>query len=222
VRETAEAVRARLQTLRDDLRAERTELFEQIARERSAAIEEARLALQSDIEAMLKDAEARLAAQRAAAIQQFFDSLSGERKKLLDDIESRQASLRSVMNDLRATIESSNTLATELTKTIDAMDRVVSRFDSKDRPDAEPLKISDVRDVVVEAGKTADRIAAVLERTNELADSKQLDQRIAMLTQPGEELIDRIFWRGVILIALLVGGLACVRLIPSRVKPAAV
>lgn len=206
----------RLDGFRQDLREEREDLFRQVATERTATIQQAQSALEETVQNALAGAAERIAAQRQIAIDQFFQSIAAERRALLDDFEAREATLRGVMTELRETIDASGTLASELTKTVGAIDRVVARFDSASSRGAEALKLSDVRDALAETKQAAEQIVTLLERTDELAESGRLERPLAGLVDPANGLIDRAFWRGAILIVLLVAGLGLLRLIPVR------
>jgi len=76
--------------------------------------------------------------------------------------------------------------------------------------------MTDVRDAAIETGHAADRTTQLLERTIELVESKSWDQRISFMTNPAEAIVDRTFWRGAILICLLLVGLGLLRLVPQR------
>jgi hypothetical protein len=47
--------------------------------------------------------------------------------------------------------------------------------------------------------------------------AQSLDQRISSMTDPAEAIVDRMFWRGVILIGLLIAGIGLLRLVPQRI-----
>jgi hypothetical protein len=85
-----------------------------------------------------------------------------------------------------------------------------------------PLRIADVRDAAKEIGVAAERMTAVLEQSNELLASNAMDQRMVALTDPANALIDRVFWRGIALVGVLIVGLGVVRLIPQRTRAVAV
>jgi hypothetical protein len=172
--------------------------------------------LQNDMEQQQAALFTKLAVERKAAIDQFYDRLAQERKLLLDDISSRQGELLGIMGELRQTIAASGALANELTGTVNAIDKVVSHFDTESEGKNEPLRMSDERDAATETGKAADRVTHLLERAIELLESKSWDRTISTLTNPADELIDRVFWRGVVLICLLLTGLALLRFIPQR------
>jgi uncharacterized damage-inducible protein DinB len=219
VQRLSDILSARLGTIRSDIREEQAALFSRLSAERTAAIDQLQAALEATVQKTLDTADKRIIAQRSEAIQQFFDRIAQERSRLLEDISSRQNELRGIMTDLRQTITVSGTLANELTGTVNAIDKVVSRFDSETGSGREPLRITDIRDAAIEAGQAAQRVTHLLERTVEILDSKSLDRAIATMANPADKIIDRTFWRGVLLTCLLIAGLGLLRLVPQRIVP---
>jgi len=218
----AQSLSARLDSLQADIRDRQSMFFEQVSSERKAAIEQSRDALQQTAREAIKDASDRISTERHNAIDELFQSVSKERTRLLDDIEARQGELRGVMVELRDTIGSSGALAKELTKTIDSIDRIVARFDAESNPRPDALHLSDVRDAAAEAKLAAEQVTRLLELTNELVASDAWEKRVANMAAPANAVIDRAFWRGLVLIVVLVGGLAATRFIPVRTRAVAV
>ena len=158
---------------------------------------------------------ARLSAERKATVTQLFDRLAQERTLLLNDINSRQGELHGIMKELRETIAASERLAVETTTAATAVDRVVARIGNNT---GQEFRFTDVRDAAVEAGNAAERLTRLLDRADKLLGSPSWSQGLDKLSEPADEFIDKLFWRGVILIGLLVAGLALIRLIPQRVS----
>ncbi len=220
----SESLTARLATLPEDLDAQQEQLFARISAEREATIAQAQKALDATVDRSLQRASERIDAESNAAIDHMFDRLAGERKALFDDLENRKETLRSIMVELRDTISVSGDLAHELTGTVDAIDRVVSHFDADPKSTSEPLRIADIRDAAIETTHAAEQLTHLLEVTNELIASKSFDDRVASLTNPAQDIVNMAFWRGAILIGMLIAGLALVRMVPragERAKPSA-
>ncbi len=172
--------------------------------------------LDGDLAAREKAFFSQVATERAEAIDQLFDRLRAERKALLEDILSRQEEVIGTMTALRETILASGALAKELTGTVEAVDRVVSRFDAEPESEREPLDMADVRDAAIEAGRAADRMTVLLERVDRTLESSAWDRRIDQLTEPATALLNRAFLFGVILVCMLIGGLFLLRVVPHR------
>jgi methyl-accepting chemotaxis protein len=216
MRHLTETIDDRLGSIEEVLVAQQTEFFARVREERARTVEQASESLEAMVRATIDDAAARLAAERRTAIDQAFEGLARERSALLDDVASREGELATVLRDLRDTIAASSTLAHEMTDTVSAIDRVVSRFDEARGDGARPLSIADLRDAAAEIGRAADRMTEVLDQTNTLISSNALDHRIGAITAPAAAIIDRAFVRVLLAIAVLIGGLALVRLIPQQ------
>ncbi|MFM9958338.1 MAG: hypothetical protein ACKVZJ_09680 [Phycisphaerales bacterium] len=212
----SESLAARIDSLDGDLKAQMDLLFVKIAAERDATIAQATAKMGEAAKSAAEDFDARVNAAREAAVTQTFDRLATERKDLLDDLQSRSGALQEMMNELRSTIGTSTGLAKELTGTVDAIDRVVARFDKASVPGKEPLDIKDVRDAAIEATKAAEKLTILLERTNDLAGSDLWEKRLSQFDHATSDVINRAFWRGLVLVVILLGGLAAIRLIPAR------
>jgi hypothetical protein len=213
------SIAARADSLDRDLNGQQALLFERLAAERTAAIDQVKVAMGEAVRAAAEDLSSRAATARDEALTQTFDRLAKERKDFLDDVESRDRVLRDTMTDFRATVGASSALAKELTGTVNALDRVVGRFDPQSRGDQAGLDMKDVRDAAIEAAKAAEKLTILLERTNELAASDLWDQRLSRLDRATAGVIDRAFWRGVWLVLALLTGLALIRLLPHRTRP---
>lgn len=154
--------------------------------------------------------------ERSETINRFFNRFALERKALLDDISSRQKEFVGILTELHQTISISDTFAKELTETVNAVDRVVSRFDTDPNSTREPLKMSDIRDAAIETGHAAERTSLMLERAIKLLESEYWDHRMSKIAQPMKAVVDRAFWLGVLLIFLLIGGLLLLRVTALR------
>jgi hypothetical protein len=212
----SEAMTERIGTIQGDLTEQQAAFFSQISTERSAAIAQLESALQNTVMQSLARAHKDIRKERIEAIQQLFDRLSQERKLLLDDIVSRQDKLLGVMSELHQTVEATGTLAEKLTDTVNAIDRVVSRFDTDPEDQREPLQMADVRDAAVETGRAAERTTRMLERSIELLESPSWGQRLTDMTAPAKEVIDYAFWRALILIGFLILCIGLLRIVPRR------
>jgi len=217
IQQLSEVLSARVETIQNDLEKEREAFFARIASERAAAISQLQAALEATVRESVDIADESVKTQRTEAINQFFDRFSQERTQLLDDFASRQSELLGIMTELKETITVSGTLANDLTETVNAIDHVVSRFDRDPNSKREPLRMTDVRDAATETGHAAEKVTQLLEQLLVILESDAWDRQISMMTDPADEIIDRVFWRGVILIGLLVAGMGLLRMVPQRI-----
>jgi antitoxin component of RelBE/YafQ-DinJ toxin-antitoxin module len=214
----SEALTQRMGTIQTDLEKQQAAFFSKVSAERTAAITQMQDALEATVKESLDHATESIKIQRTEAINQLFDRFAQERTLLFDDLASRQSELLKLVTELSETISVSGALARDLTETVNAIDKVVSRFDVDPEDKGEPLRMTDVRDAAIETGRAADRVTLLLEQTVELLESKSWDQRLSSMAEPANTIVDRMFWRGVILICLLIAGLGLLRLLPRRVK----
>jgi hypothetical protein len=197
---------------------ESTQLIEAIksVQELSESLSKNIETVQTDLEKQQAALFSRVSQERKATLHQFFDRLSQERAEFLSNLVSQEEKFAGIMTGLEETVKVSVTLAKELTETVKAVDKMVSRFDEEPGKDREPLRITDVRDAAFETGRAAKELTGMIEHVIDLMESKSWDQKVSILTQPGIALVDRAFWRGVILILLLIVGLGVLRSLPQR------
>ena len=173
--------------------------------------------MQNDLEQQQGSFFSRLSAERKAAIDQLFEKLVEERTQLLDEISAREAELLGMMSELRQTIIASGALADDLTGTVNAIDQVLSHFDQEPDGQEEPLRMLDIRDAAIETGRAAERLTAMLERANQLLESESWQDAMTSVTSPADDLVDQIFWRGLVLIGVLILGIGLLRLVPQKI-----
>jgi hypothetical protein len=91
----------------------------------------------------------------------------------------------------------------------------MKHFDS-DPNDPEPFRLSALREAMIETGRSAELLTAMLDRSVQLVESKALERHINRISDPLERVVDHAFWRGLLLIGILLAGLALLRRLPSR------
>lgn len=187
-------------------------LFAALAQEREAATQ----GLQDAVAQSIDQAAQRFAQEREATLDQTFERFAQERQDTLDALESNGPMLESLTNDLRDTAHALNEMAPELRATTQNIDSIVARFDDP-LDDEESTLIRDVQSAAVATGDAADRITLALEQSNILLADETWDRRLAeSTTSAGAALIDRVFWRCLILILTFAACLAVLRYIPRR------
>jgi hypothetical protein len=147
--------------------------------------------------------------QRQAAIQQFLQGVSVERSNVLASLASEEAKARALLVETRQTLESGSEMAKAVdaaVKSLDAFVRAASTPNSNRPPSAERKPFD-----VLDYGRAASEISAAARDLNSLVaalnqsvpQATQLSQRAV---QDAESLVDRAFWRGVMLIVILLVG----------------
>lgn len=212
----AGALEQRAGTIEQTLEAQQNAFFARVAAERSETVSQAEQALRTVVQRSLDEAATRIHEERAATMEEVFERLAVERDTILDELDIRAADAGGLARDLRDTVAATQALATELAGTMNAVDRVVARFDPDGGGTDEHLEFQDVQAIAKETAHAAEQLTRVLELTNDLVQSGAVDQRIASITAPANAIVDRVFWRGAVLIGLLISGLALVKLLPGR------
>lgn len=162
----------------------------------------------------LEAAESSLSRLTTQAVTETFDRIADEKIDFLNELESRQESLGPLLQEIRETVRVTGELSEKLTRTTESVESVVSHFQPDPATGREPLRLEDLRDAAVELGKTAELLTVLLDRTNETLRSEELDEKMRLAEAASTGLINYAFWRGLILVLVLLGGLALIRRIP--------
>lgn len=209
----SDTLTARIESIENSLKEQQDHLFTKLAAERASAITQLQASLRATAKEFLDHAVKNLKSQRIEAINHLFDRLTQERASFLNDITSHQDELLGIMRELRETVAASERLANEMTGAANAVDRVMARFGNTP---AEAFRLTDARDTAIETGQAAERLYRLIERADQFLGSQSWNQAVGKITDPADEIIDRLFWRGVILVGLLILGLGLLRLVPQR------
>jgi hypothetical protein len=169
--------------------------------------------------------------QRKAAIEQLLAGVAAERSAILQELDSREATIRGLLGETRQTLEAGTAMSTSLDATIKSLDafmRYVSPPESKTAPSGPPSKPFNVLDY----GKSATEVGGMARDLTALLGS--VDKSVPAIARASQEagenlkrVVDRAFWRGLVLIlALLVGSVlaalayrAIARKLFPRVEP---
>ena len=195
-REIMDAIRA-TQKASEQLAIELDGVPQRISNERAAAMGELEAALENAANGAVDRAFARLdidASRPLSEVRQTADAV-------LPQVESALAS----GDELVARLEAAAALGERL------LDRL-----NIDGSDASAANLRDVEAAARQVGDAAGQVAMLLDRADTAAGSDAWAIRGVAMEQASDRLVDRIFWRGVGLVMLLIVGLAVVRLIPQR------
>ncbi len=173
-------------------------------------------------------------AERTAAIDQamtrFFEELARERSAALDDLGRRAESLESTLAELDRTFGSGERFSAEATGLVESIQRLtetIQAMQGEPDPDAEPTTIADYERLVGSATTLVERLDSLVADIDALASSDAWDQRRVTIDQTMADTqarldatLDRAFWRGLILVLVLVFGLLgaglTLKLVPGR------
>ena len=167
-----------------------------------------------------KSLPAQIGPEREAAIRQISEELDAQRKALVTDLEQASAPVQKLLVESRETIAAGQALSQELTKTVQAVDAMLKRFDKdpnapKEPEPAQPGKPFDI----VEYGEAATRVGAAAAELRGAITA--VDQAMPRLQQTIDEAVDDAFWKGLFAaITIMVTGavtVLLVRVISARI-----
>jgi hypothetical protein len=148
--------------------------------------------------------------QREATINQVFDRLATERSNVLASLNAQESQLRELVPQVRQTLEAGSQMGASLNGAITSLDQFVRYVSPPHTNSASPVARSHPFNVA-EYGTAATRIAAMSIDLDRLL--ARADQSATQLTVVGQRveggakrMVDQAFWRGVVLIVLLLAG----------------
>ena len=149
-------------------------------------------------------------AQRRAAIDQIFAGVTAERQAILAELEAKEATINSLLGQLRETMNAGGTMGASLTETIKSLDAFVHYVSPPPDPNA-PVKTGGKPFDPLEYGKAAADVGGMARDLNTLLRSaNETAPAIAgIASKTGQDLkgvIDHAFWKGLILIVVLLAG----------------
>lgn len=185
-----------------------TDLSSRLTEERIAAIDQA---------------AAMLGAEREAAIDQFFEGLSAEREALLGGLDEDHEQLRGTLTEVRGAIENATALSESLERTMRTSGELAQAVERLRNPDARPLDLAELDAVLVSATEGIRELHETILRANELVatlgageQSTALQTVLADGKASADAIIDRAFYRGLLLVAAVFGGMIVYRLATAR------
>ncbi len=207
------------------------DLAERLTPEREAAIEQLSRNLSTERDATINQLSEELTAEREAAIEQFFDLLAQERAAIIQTIEDENARINETMSQLRGIVDSSRELSDSVGAALTEAGRITDEQRRNANPDARPFDVTEYEALVDSLTEGVRELQVALESTDQILSTLASDEKSAMLrtvvdegTTGANQVIDRAFWRLLILIGALLAGLLItqiiVRLVGARVSPA--
>jgi hypothetical protein len=170
------------------------------------------------IESLSKTAEgipALVDAQRQAAIDQFFGGVTAQREAMLAELDAREGRMRTLLAQLRETMNAGGQMGESLTGTVKSLDAFV-RYVSPPKDHNAPPSTGKPFDPL-DYGKAASQVGAMARDLNGLLASAgstapALGKISASAGDDMKRVVDHAFWMGVLLIAVLLVGWVLARL----------
>lgn len=154
-----------------------------------------------------------IAVERDAAIRQVHEAIAVEREALFRSLDAEEPRMRELMSELRQTLDSATALAEAV---------AVLKPPETDVP-SEPMDINDVRAVVEQTTvavnglnqlvQSVDRVLAPADMETRLT---QLDLMLGRAQTRGQEVVDRAFLLGALLIGVALLALICYRAVSVK------
>ena len=107
----------------------------------------------------------------------------------------------------------------KVNETLDKVAAMQARAEAAKDPNAPPAKPMDIAEVtalLAETRSTLTEANRALESGDRLLGSTAIDQRLATVQAASDALIDKVFWRAMAVVGVLIGGLVLVTVIRTR------
>jgi hypothetical protein len=165
--------------------------------------------------------------EREAAITQFMAGLTDQRQAFMDDLRAEEERLRGALGDLKLAVDAGTELSKSIDTTVGSLDGFVARFEmDPSEPKGEPFDIKEYRETAIELAEAARELNGLIASLDQLLVTAGPEHESSFIAAAGAaetsgaRLIDRAFLRGLVIVAVLVGGLIVVvvigRLLPAR------
>ncbi len=149
--------------------------------------------------------------QRKAAIEQLLAGVAAERAAILKELDSREATIQTLLGQTRQTLEAGTAMSTSLDATIKSLDAFVHYVSPPPDPNApKPASTGKPFDPL-DYGKAATDVGGMARDLTALLGS--VDKSVPAIGQASQEaaenlkrVVDRAFWRGLVLVATLLVG----------------
>ncbi len=149
--------------------------------------------------------------QRKAAIEQLLAGVAAERAAILKELDARQATVESLLGQTRQTLEAGTAMSTSLDATIKSLDAFVHYVSPPPDPNAPKPATTGKPFNPLDYGKAATDLGGMARDLTALLGS--VDKSVPAIGKASQEaaenlkgVVDRAFWRGLVLILLLLAG----------------
>lgn len=144
-----------------------------------------------------------LTKERQALMQQLDEKVTNQRRAAIEDLERAQGGLKGTFAEFRESAAVASKLTEQMTTLVHATDGLAGRFGADGSPrDPERNALAEFKDAADRTGATVERMTRLVERIESLTSSTSTGGvRSAMheMQMGTNELIDRTFWRLVVL-----------------------
>ena len=191
------------------------------ASERAAAVaEELPVILRDERIEAIDQAASRLRDEREAALTQFFDGVSAEQDAFWSRLESDQEELRRTISELRGAVEASDALTGSMRTMLGEANRLtesIERLQAMKDPDSAPFDIGAYQAAAESATEGVRELNVALESATRLVAALESGEGASVVrealsegTAGANEVVDRMYRRGLALIGVFLAGLLVV------------
>ncbi|MEO1130474.1 MAG: hypothetical protein AAFX05_12330 [Planctomycetota bacterium] len=163
--------------------------------------------------AAIEQASEKLTVEREAAIDQMFEGVAAEREAIITRLEQNEQQMSALLREARQTVEASTALSESATVTAQAataLANAITEMKGPPRPDKRPFDITEYQATVESATRTVEELNALTSSIESILDSPGWEERgaqIGEVAEHGNALVDRIFWRSIVVVVVALSGL---------------
>ena len=201
--------------LSDEIR----KLPDRFALERDATIDKTMARVTDLRQTLTEDIMARVTAERTAAIDQLMDRVALERQALFTDLSIQGEDKIGLVPELRLALAQGNEMFSHVKDTMDGINILYEKTLTQE--DSVPFDIRDYTAALDQASKTTRELTTLIKAVHELFTPLPSGERpllrlldsLDRVEKEGEKLIDRTFYRGILLIIISLVGLLMVMIV---------
>jgi hypothetical protein len=169
----------------------------------------------------------------AAVAEKLPGQVSAEREEILRTLQSQEQQLTPLVNEVRQTLTAGNQMSTSLNTTLTTFAALMQRFGvgvtnatGPPEKNAEPFRIRDYGQTAAQLEATARQLTELLltldqtlGSTNLANLSAQVGPVVQQARTSGKEVVDYAFWKGIILVAIVLLAALIYRFLVAHLLP---
>jgi len=169
----------------------------------------------------------------AAMAEKLPGQVSTEREEILNALQSQEQQLTPLVNEVRQTLMAGNQMSTSLNTTLTTFDALMQRFGvgvtnatGPPNTNAEPFRIRDYEQTAAQleaAARQLTELLLTLDQTLGSTNLAKLSAQVGPVVQQaqtgGKEVVDYAFWKGIILVIIVLFAALIYRFLVARLLP---
>jgi hypothetical protein len=166
----------------------------------------------------------------AAVAEKLPGQLGTEREEILKALQAQESKLTPLVSEVRQTLTAGSQMSTSLNTTLTTFDALMKRFGvgetnnaSPPSTNAEPFRIQNYGQTAVQLEGAARQLTELLKTLDQILDSTNLASLAAKVSPAvqqaqtsGKEIVDYAFWKGSLLVAMLLLAALIYRFLSAR------